>query len=88
MRGFATPKRVRTAKSSATNSWRAARPSGVVTSPTKTAARVASDSSVARRLAERGGVGADQHDDVHVRTTRTADTASERDADEQGREHR
>ncbi len=29
-----------------------------------------------RRLAERGGVGADQHDDVHVRTTRTADTAA------------
>ena len=41
---------------------------------------------LARRLAERGGVGADQHDDVHVRTTNTADTARERHADEQGRE--
>ena len=64
-------------KSSVTNSSRAARPSGVVTSPTKTAARVSSDSSARAVLAEgRGVVGrTDEHDDVHVRTTSTADTA-------------
>ena len=70
------------ANSSPTNSCSAARPSGVVTSPTKTAAPGAVGlERRARDLAQRGrvGLGADEHhDDVHVRTTSTADTARNR----------